>query len=488
MLYDGIIFNGFTWRGLDKHFQFPMIGPYRLRTFLKQYGYNLEVIEWFDWWTEEEIIRLIEDRMSNNLKFVGFSTTFQATKNISVNLISTIRSKFPRLKIIFGGQEPPEQLLGEHPEMSKYIDSVFYGHSEVALLEYLKHIENKPNRYNPEKYSTGVEYIISPNVVPYQNNEDLSTIWEKDDPVKYFKTAVIEISRGCMFKCKFCFSPLIGRKKSDYTRSPENFAEELKRNYDLFGITHYAFSDDTLNESNEKLENLKKGIKLSGVDITFTAYLRYELMHVHKEQTDTLLEMGLVGGIFGIETFNPESRKSIGKGLSTDQILELLYNTKKKTDRLMLSSAFISGLPGEDEESTTASFQDFLKLNSNFEYLDAWYWTPLYLVKPYKYLSSIFTREAETYGYNVLHMGKWTNDKIAIKSFDEAEKMAQKLNNLYTEKLNASTQISQMMSHGIPLEEALKYKGSVSKLQQELSYRYNNIFQKYKKEKGILDV
>jgi len=483
MLYDGIIFNGFTWRGLDKHLQFPMLGPYRLRTYLKPHGYNLEIIEWFDWWSEEEIVQLIQDRLSDNLKFIGFSTTFQSPKNISINLISTIKSKFPHLKIIFGGQEPREDIFGEHPEMSKYIDSVFYGHSEVALLEYLKHIEGKPSEYKPEKYSTGVEYIISPNVLPYKDNENLTTIWEKDDPIKYFKAAPIEISRGCMFKCKFCYSPLIGRKKSDYTRTAENFAEELKRNYDLFGITHYNFSDDTLNESNEKLENLKRGIKHSGVDITFTAYLRYEIMNTHKDQMDTLLEMGLIGGLLGIETFNPESRKAIGKGLNNDQILNLLYTFKKKTPRLMLSTGFITGLPGEDEDSTTKSFEDFLRLNSNFEYLDGWYWTPLYIVKPYKYLSSIFSRESEYYGYNVLSEGKWTNDRIKIGSFDYAQEIAEKLNKMRPDKINGAVQISQMISHGMSIDEAFQYQGSNFKLNQFLAPKYIEIFEKYKKEK-----
>ena len=448
---DGIIFSGFTLGGGGPgDIRTPQLGPYRIRTYLEEHGYTCDIIEWFDFWEDEEILELIKKRYHKNLKFIGFSTTFQSILNISSDILKKIKSLYPNLKIVIGGQEPYETFCGEDPEKSKYIDIVFYGHAEVAFLEYIKYLEGKSNRHKANKFSTGVDYVIAPHVLPYTDCLNLNTIWKPEDPLKYFKVGSIEISRGCMFKCKFCGSPLIGKKKSDYTRSAENLSEEIKRNHDLFGITHYIFSDDTLNESTEKLLNIKRAIQLSGVDITFTAYLRYEILNTHFEQVEILSEMGLIGGQLGIETFNPISRKAIGKGLSTEKIMDLLYRIKKSNKNLSLGTGFIVGLPGETEETTIESLENFLKLNRDNEYLDHFYWSPLYIVKPYKYLSSVFTREAASYGYSIIPgLGQWTNDKIDINSWDEAKRITDHLNNLSKNNSKTAFYLSELLGLGI---------------------------------------
>lgn len=488
---DIIIFNGLTVRDHNMEYstpisdiQNPMIGPYRVRTYLEQNNYNAEVIDWFDCWSDEEIIELISIRYENGLKVIGFGTTFLSVKSITGKLLSEIKCRWPDIKIICGGQEPYEDMLGEHPEKSKYLDVIFYGHSEVALLEYLKYLDNKPNNHKTLTYSSGVEYVIAPDVNPYTNATDLSTVWKKDDPVKYFNTSVIEISRGCMFKCKFCFSPLIGRKKNDYTRSPQNLADEIKRNYDLFGITHYVMADDTFNESNEKLEDIRKGIRLSGIDITFTAYMRYELLHKHKEQINTLLEMGAIGTTFGIESLNPQSRKAVGKGLTTDQIYDLLYRIKKTDRNFCVTSGFISGLPFENEEDTISTFTDFLKMNENNDYLDGWYWSPLFILDNLKYLSSAFSKEAHKYGYDIdPYVGTWKNAIHPIKTFDQAFSICNQLNDLIPDRLGSGFGVSDLISLGLNPLEASKIKTNFGQVMSTFDQKRFSIFNQYKQEK-----
>ena len=107
------------------------------------------------------------------------------------------------------------------------------------------------------------------------------------------ETLPIEVSRGCIFKCKFCAFPLNGKSKLDYLRDPILIKEELQYNYEKYGTTHYFLSDDTFNDSTTKVEQIHKVVTSLPFKIKFTTYLRLDLLHAHQEQISMLEEMGL---------------------------------------------------------------------------------------------------------------------------------------------------------------------------------------------------
>lgn len=87
---------------------------------------------------------------------------------------------------------------------------------------------------------------------------DKATIYEDEDAIVPGEALTIELTRGCRFRCKFCSYPLNGRKTNDYFRDQNSLYLELLQNYEKHGVTRYFFSDDTYNESTEKLLYLKK--------------------------------------------------------------------------------------------------------------------------------------------------------------------------------------------------------------------------------------
>ena len=58
--------------------------------------------------------------------------------------------------------------------------------------------------------------------------------WNKNDCIQTGETLPLEISRGCIFKCKFCRYPYIGKTKNDFSKSIDNVVEELEYNYNNF--------------------------------------------------------------------------------------------------------------------------------------------------------------------------------------------------------------------------------------------------------------
>ena len=129
--------------------------------------------------------------------------------------------------------------------------------------------------------------------------------WQKKHFINEREHLPIEIARGCIFKCKFCNYFLNGKKLWDFVKSPETLYDEMSSNFDKFGTTGYMYSDDTYNDSTEKIRVLKEQCydKLP-FNVEFSTYARADLIISNPEQLDILMESGLKAVLFGIETFN----------------------------------------------------------------------------------------------------------------------------------------------------------------------------------------
>ena len=102
----------------------------------------------------------------------------------------------------------------------------------------------------------------------------------------------LEIGRGCIFKCTFCESSLIGKEKGTYTRSTSRVEDELRRNWEEFGTKDYWITDDTLNDDSAKLERLAEIRERTNIPFTYTAFARLDLQN-RLNQTELLLKSGV---------------------------------------------------------------------------------------------------------------------------------------------------------------------------------------------------
>jgi radical SAM superfamily enzyme YgiQ (UPF0313 family) len=231
------------------------------------------------------------------------------------------------------------------------------------------------------------------------------------DHVRHNEVLPLETSRGCLFKCKFCSFPLLGRSKTDpaYKKLQNKLTEEIVYNYEKFGITKYVIVDDTFNETTEKLESIAKSIADSGVKLQFFAYLRIDLLYRFPEQIKLLKDMGLRSAFFGIETLNWESAKAIGKGLHPDKIKEILATLKTEWGKeVSMYSSFICGLPHETPET----FREWTDWIVNESPLDSWSCFQWVCEPPEERgeWASEFVKNPKDHGYEILwseHYKTW---------------------------------------------------------------------------------
>jgi radical SAM superfamily enzyme len=381
----GIIFTGME---RTKTISRPA-GAARMRTFLEKHDFNIEVVDYFGNFTEQELELLCKRFIGPKTLFVGISITFVYAFDKINYLFDHIKNNYPHVKTLIGGNETPIDGV----DLTK-VDRIFWGYSEEALLHYLKFLTKKRLDDLPwipyrETFSVNAEML-------YKNDSsDLTIKWLESDLIKH-NFLPIEISRGCIFRCRFCAFPLLGKKKNDYIRHVDNLSDEFRRNYEMFGVTNYWFNDDTFNDNVVKLEYVAEAIAKSGVKITYTAFLRADLIQRFPETIPMLGDTGLVAATFGLETLHPEAKKAIGKGLDNERQFEAIRQLKKYKP-VYTYTGMICGLPGEPVSSVIKSQKTLI--SQNFEVFDNWDWWPLLIRKDSISRLSEFEREYEKWGY-----------------------------------------------------------------------------------------
>jgi len=328
-------------------------------------------------------LQLIDDERYKSLNFETLEEEIH-------KLISFVRSINPKIKMIYGGARNYRLDKLGFIKFEKYVDK--------EIVDFTNWLAGKSNKIDLQFYSN---HIVGKEFEGFTKS---SIKYTKSDIIDSKDVLPLELSRGCIFKCKFCSYPLNGKTKGEWIKQSHVLKEELKRNYNDFGVTNYSFTDDTYNDSVDKLKILYDEVysKLS-FKIKFATYIRLDLLTTFPETLKILKESGLKSAVCGIESTNPKSAKSIGKGMDPKRQLDFVREIKQDVWKdILISGNFIIGLP-HDTKETIDDFESWLLSSSNP--LDYWYVFPLGIFPSYtkkSYYQSEFDLNYEKYGYEIL--------------------------------------------------------------------------------------
>jgi len=349
--FHGLIFNFTTYDSIDPpRFHARKAGGHRIATFLRQEGWDVEVIDWPDFWSLQELKTFCEKKITKNTKFIGLSLLF--TNNIQWQRKEQICKIAKQIKPdIYTISGAAEVLIGVK---SQNLDWHIKGYGEVALKKLLKYlfsngvcpkyfVKDGINNVDANKY-----YVSAP--FP---NPDIE--YQDRDYIHHNEWLSIEFSRGCKFQCKFCNYPLLG-VKGDYTRTSESCYRQLQSTYDRFGVKNYVATDETFNDTTDKIVKFADVVENLNFTPFFSGFLRADLLTVRQRDKEELLRMNFLGHYYGVETFHKEAGKSIGKGLDPDRLKTGILATKKYFQqngrRLYRATiSLIAGLPYETKDS-----------------------------------------------------------------------------------------------------------------------------------------
>ena len=422
MTYDIILLS----EVVSKIFHQKSLGPYQLASHLRRNGYSVKVINHFSEFYKnlESFNQILDQLIGPNTLFVGVSGTFFGkgmeivptdwqsfyrrwdkfsgatfTNEELSDFFLNLKSRHPHIKIVYGGVKARRS-----PDFFKGIDWVVSGLAEKMIIDLCDHLTTgKSIQFYPIGDYRVVDYDMLGQQFDFHQQH---TEWTPADHIVPGEALPLETSRGCMFSCKFCSFPLLGRSRNDpsYQKNIDHLTREFAENY-RNGVNRYYFIDDTFNESTEKIELMLEAVRRAQVpDLQFSAYIRGDLCVTHPEQLPLLRELGLSAAFLGVESLNAASAKAIGKGMAPERVKEGLYNMRAALPNTLLYGSFIIGLPHETPE-TLNSWLPWLK---DFDCpLDT---VVLRALEFYKgTYNSEFARDPARYGYEFDDQGQWFN-------------------------------------------------------------------------------
>ena len=371
MPVDVLIFTGVSFL----EFARPA-GAYRVATELRNNGYTVQVVDTFPFLADTgfaSVQHLIARFVGPSTLWVGFSSTFflrrdalRVVKNDSKSdldskgvllgkeqsslLRKQIKDLSPTARIVVGGAKAFQRGFTE------FADAYIEGYADTSAIKFTDYLRGRNPFFQYELGSDGAMIVGNDAKASGFDFVHSKIEWHPSDHVAPNEALSIEVSRGCIFNCSFCSYPLNGKKKIDYLKDPAVLREELVENYEKYGTTNYIYSDDTHNDSVEKLESLWNHVySRLPFKIGFVTYLRLDLLAAKPTMVELLRESGLIGCFFGIESLHYESARSIGKGLRPERALEMLHHVRQVWGKeVTTSGGFIVGLPHESELTARA--------------------------------------------------------------------------------------------------------------------------------------
>ena len=343
------------------------IGLYYIGALLRREGYDVEIINLYDFKGKSDEIRdILEEKRPDIL---GLSV-LQANRLGAAEIASIAKSCLPDVKVVFGGVAAT--YLWKH-FLKHYgqIDYVVVGEGEQTFLELTKRLE----RCQGLKGLSGLAWRNGNEPVFNGPRPFIEHIDSLPNPAKYFEFQHVVSSRGCPWNCTFCGSPKFWKRLVRF-HSPGYFVDQLEL-LSKKGVGHFYVSDDTFTLKKTRVIEICREILERKLDITWVAISRVNL--VDDEILYWMRRAGCTQISYGVESGSKEIRKVFNKDIKESEIKSAFKATTRMG--ILPRAYFIYGSPGENKATIKASIkliEEIRPLSCVFYVLDLFPGTELY--------------------------------------------------------------------------------------------------------------
>jgi radical SAM superfamily enzyme YgiQ (UPF0313 family) len=273
---------------------------------------------------------------------IGFSLYY--TNNNCANwVVERLKERLPNAVFLAGGSQAVQDKV-KRPEL---YDHVVIGEGELIFLDILEKIE-AGEAIPDHVLRHPKDQRIDLDSMPWPDYSDL--------PLELYRLGTSvgsEISRGCVAKCQFCSETTFWRYRG---RLATNIVDEIKYQYDTFGVRTIWFIDSLVNGNLKELRAFAKGVVEQGMtDLHWVGYCRND-ERMDLEYFQDLKASGCDMLNFGVESGSQKVLDIMKKNVKREAVEQ---NLKDMTQaQINAFTNWFVGFPGE----TAKDFADTMTL------------------------------------------------------------------------------------------------------------------------------
>jgi radical SAM superfamily enzyme YgiQ (UPF0313 family) len=237
--------------------------------------------------------------------------------------LKALRKRYPDRTLVLGGvgsKSVEEKLLARFP----WIDVICRGEGELTGPELLRALQSNRNLASVD----GISFRTNNNPITHTPNRkritDLDAIplpaFHKVELSRYAGYGMMS-SRGCPYPCTFCSVAPVWNLES-YSRSPGNIVGEMQYLHEQANVSLFLFQDEFFISGKRQVMEFCRELEQRRLKIKWKAFGRVNL--VDGEMMQAMSDCGCVELRFGIESGSDRVLKTIKKGFTTAEVLEIV--------------------------------------------------------------------------------------------------------------------------------------------------------------------
>jgi radical SAM superfamily enzyme YgiQ (UPF0313 family) len=331
---------------------------------LDRQGYRIKIVDEFanpEW--KRELLEAIAQ------KPICFGVTSMTGPQILHALAGCklVKEVHPDVPVIWGGIHP--SLLPEQTLASPLVDIVVVGEGEATFEELVKALEAG----TPLSRITGICYkedgkVHCTGIRPFVNLNEQPPLSYHLINMNHYRRRLFgkdhisfNSSRGCTFRCSFCWDPVMHRRKWR-AMEPDTVLDHLKRiikDYDLRG---FLFTDDHFFIDMNRAYGILEAIVRADLNISISKLqIRADtICKMGREFFELLVRAGVRRVSVGVESGSQRMLDLIKKDLCVEAVIEA--NQKLMAYPIVPVYLFMMGLPTETPEEFAKSVRLAVKL------------------------------------------------------------------------------------------------------------------------------
>lgn len=285
----------------------------------------------------------------------------------AIEAVESAHSAAPDSFIILTGPHAtsrPEEVLRQ----TGFVDVAVRGEPEQTVLEIVRKLESRSMWENV----AGISYVRKGILVSNPPRDYLQDLDELPIPaydllpMKKYRYEFLETkgafslmltSRGCPYSCAFCYLPMYGHKFR--VRSLDIVMQEIELLYRTFSVRSIYFLDLNFTFDKGRAKQLCERMISAGYDVSWGCTTRVDA--VDESLLNCMRRAGCKVISYGVETSDLQILKTIGKGISPDEVRSVVKQTKNAGIEADLN--FLIGLPGDSAEKIESSWRFYKDLD-----------------------------------------------------------------------------------------------------------------------------